>query len=804
MRTIVKKLAWCILLLFPIVPIKAEYVDNNKAGLVGQKRNSSIRLNKHRYLQLLNMRTKIMIVVILMSNTAFSQHNEIVTYIQSNNSITANFTLPSYQIIDTNTYDTYGINQYYKYIKIDDFGILDDIGFPELPQYSIDFAIPENASNITVTSSNLYYNSITLDRRIYPSQDDPEIGQSFTIDNNYYSTTGIQYSFKHQLSVPFSIFNQKGITLSILPFIYNPSINKLTVLKSGTFTITYSTLKSTTVNEYTSNSREEYLSQLFCNYSRTKSGAVHIGRYLIITPQAYENTLTYFANYKRNIGYAVTVVNTLTTGTTNTDIKNYIQNSYNNAGTRPDFVLLVGDINHIPASGGTQGDYEDPLTDLNYSLLSGDDYFADVFLGRWSVASTAQLQRIINKTIYMESNLHKMQKRAVFLSGGGGGENQFANTQQWVMDNTFEPEGWVCDSYFAVDGATRIDGLNALNNNYLFFIYRGHGYAPPSTGWPIPFKIINRDIDRSTNTLYPMGFSFSCFTNNFGALDYSGLTMTCFGEQWIRSERGGVSFFGATTDTYRHTNNVIEKKIFGEAFADEEQLAAMINLGMKRYWNRFWSWSNRIRTKRHMKSYNLLGDPSFNKSGNGCIQNFIFNQNETFNSGDSLTYHACNNIENTSSFVLNSDSRVSLIAGNSITLNPGFRAEAGSDFRAFIASCTNSTTLKSAKISNNQIETSLFLDSIKTAPLNLELTAYPNPFRDILTLRFKVKEKEEVVSLTISNQFGVVLMKPIDSKLYSEGIHYENISSADMPCGMYFYKIKIGEHQFSGKVLKID
>ena len=193
-----------------------------------------------------------------MCNTEFAQNNEIITYTQSSNSITVYFTLPAYQLVDTNTYALYGINQFYKYIKIDNFGIVDDIGFPELPQYSIDFAIPENASNITVTLSILEFN--------------------------------------HQLSEPLSIFNQKGITFSIFPFTYNPSINKLTVLKSGTFTITYSTFKYTTVNDYTSNSREDYLSQLFCNYPRTKSGAIHIGRYLIITPQTFENTLTYFAN----------------------------------------------------------------------------------------------------------------------------------------------------------------------------------------------------------------------------------------------------------------------------------------------------------------------------------------------------------------------------------------------------------------------------------------------------------------------------------------------------------------------------
>jgi len=50
MRKIVKKLAWCILLLFSLVPIKAEYVESKKASLVGQTRDRYKQLNKHRYL----------------------------------------------------------------------------------------------------------------------------------------------------------------------------------------------------------------------------------------------------------------------------------------------------------------------------------------------------------------------------------------------------------------------------------------------------------------------------------------------------------------------------------------------------------------------------------------------------------------------------------------------------------------------------------------------------------------------------------------------------------------------------------
>lgn len=132
------------------------------------------------------MKKIILIVVFLMCKTVFAQNNGIVTYSQSGNTITVNFTLPTYQLVDTNTYALYGINQFYKYIKIDNFGILDDIGFPEIPQYSIDFAIPENATNITVASSNFVTTMSTLYQKIYPSQEDYEISQSFTINNDYY------------------------------------------------------------------------------------------------------------------------------------------------------------------------------------------------------------------------------------------------------------------------------------------------------------------------------------------------------------------------------------------------------------------------------------------------------------------------------------------------------------------------------------------------------------------------------------------------------------------------------------------
>jgi len=89
------------------------------------------------------------------------------------------------------------------------------------------------------------------------------------------------------------------------------------------------------------------------------------GRYLVITAPEFETTLEPFVQYKQSIGFEVQVVSTQTTGKTNVSIKNYIQKLYDDVSTRPKFVLLVGDVAHIPAyQGNSSGKIKkDPITE---------------------------------------------------------------------------------------------------------------------------------------------------------------------------------------------------------------------------------------------------------------------------------------------------------------------------------------------------------------------------------------------------------------------------------------------------------
>jgi len=355
-----------------------------------------------------------------------------------------------------------------------------------------------------------------------------------------------------------------------------------------------------------------YLNNLFENYKIQESNAFYKGRYLMITPFEFESTLEYFANYKRNIGFDVCIVNTKTTGTTPEAIKNFIQNQYDNLSTRPTYILLAGDVDHIPAfEGDPSGTVKkNPITDLGYSLLEGNDFIADIFLGRFAVANINQLKNIINKTIFMEVNLHLLEKKAVFIAGDEKKgvwnksymTNVFKSGHEYVILNSFIPLGYLCLKLYKPDVKSVV---NALSNNPLFYFYAGHGNCTTFAGKS--FDMGNKEILSATNTIFPFVFSFACKTGNFA--------QTCIGKQFIRAQnKGAVAFFGSSVNSQTNTDKIMEKKMFGNSFKDEERLLSpMINLGMKRL-----AKTVGIRSKMKeitLKAYNLLGDPSLDMKG---------------------------------------------------------------------------------------------------------------------------------------------------------------------------------------------
>jgi hypothetical protein len=332
----------------------------------------------------------------------------------------------------------------------------------------------------------------------------------------------------------------------------------------------------------------------------------------MIVPPEFESTLDAFVKYKQSIGFDVNVVNTNTTGKKQVEIKNYIQTLYDKVSTRPDFVLLVGDVEFIPAFQGNHSGKvrKDPVTDLGYALLEGDDFFADLFLGRFPVSDTIQLKNMIDKTIFMETNMPLFDKKALLITGDEKKgvwnrtymKNSFKKVNKNIVKYGFIPMEY---DFEILDQPDKKKVMHALSKNPLFFIFSGHGSFTTFAGKTFEFE--NRDILTAQNTVFPVVFAFSCKTGNYA--------QSCIGKHFIRAkEKGSVAFFGSSVNTQTNSDPILAKKIFGKGFTkDAQYLSAIINLGMKHYYNA--PGVSKKKKEVYLKAFNLLGDPSLNIKG---------------------------------------------------------------------------------------------------------------------------------------------------------------------------------------------
>ena len=355
-----------------------------------------------------------------------------LTIIKEGTGYKISFELPEYQLNSV-----YAKGEQYLNLEIKDYGITNEVGLPCLPQASFNLFISYDEQMPSIDNILLSQEIQFLSYKIYPTQAPWEKNKSlgdrpFTINEEYYKTTGKANPPFVTISEPFIIAGVKGVMVTVYPFAYSPVENKLTMVKHGSFKINLQSSPSSSVMH--SVSFNEYLQSVFVNYEPTRFTPTN--NYLIITAPEYEATMGTFVTHKQNMGYNVLMVNTGTTGTTNTAIKTYIQTRYDNMSTRPEFVLLVGNVDKI--SGWTGIGEGTPYTDLNYAMLEGTDPYADVFLGRFSPSNTTQLSNTITKSIYMELNINGLTKKNIYCASNDN-YSITEGTHNFVIDSFLAP-----------------------------------------------------------------------------------------------------------------------------------------------------------------------------------------------------------------------------------------------------------------------------------------------------------------------------------------------------------------------------
>ncbi len=528
----------------------------------------------------------------LMITTLFAQP-EGISVVRTQNGYTVNFSLQQY---DFSSIIKEG-NEYVE-INIPGYGVTPDVGMPALPQISFNLFITSEEQKPTVSINSYNQSTQILDKKVYPKQmywsrERSLSERPFTINSDYYNSNGIEKPLV-SISEPFVIGGVSGVMATVFPFNYNPKENKLSITSSATFEINVNAELESSVNK--SAAYNEFLKNVLVGYQPTES--LLSMRYLIITAPTFEAGLASFINHKASQGFTVDVFNTTTTGTTTTAIKTFIQNRYNDLGTRPEFILLVGDVQHIPSWIGTgEGN---PNTDLNYAQLAGTDKFPDAFIGRYSVTTAQELQNALTKSIYMESYIATLAKKNVFMAS----TDNYAiteGTHNYVINTHFQPAGWNNLKLYTVTyNATTQQLIDALNANQRFAIYSGHG---GETSWADGPALSQSQVRSLTNTaIYPFVYSFACVTGSYHLAE-------SFGETWIRTTNGGSTFYGSSVNSYWDEDDILEKRLIDAMFL--EDLTRVTPMFDKAKFDLATHYGGVTPTVlRYMEMYNLMGDPS--------------------------------------------------------------------------------------------------------------------------------------------------------------------------------------------------
>ncbi|MFO7827111.1 MAG: C25 family cysteine peptidase [Bacteroidales bacterium] len=524
-----------------------------------------------------------------------------------------------------------------------------DQGNPDLPVVSRLIEIPFD-SDVEVLVLN--YDTETIDlndyqisKKIIPAQ--PSVNKStdpkdvpfyknreLYKKNSFYKKEIVQFQDKGYLR------NKHLGFIEISPFQYNPVTNTLKILRNIEIEISFVSNNTKNAGNF-----KRLQSPLFENLDlntinktteqeSTKALIEGPVKYVIVSDPMFEETLQPFIEWKTQKGFNVITAYTDNpdVGTTTSSIKNYLQDLYENPtdNVSPTFVLFVGDVDQIPAFDGSAGSH---VTDLYYCEYTGDN-LPEVFYGRFSANSVAELQPQIDKTLevekyqipnpsYLDNVVLVAGVDGTYAPTHGNGAIHYANNNY-----TNETNGITSYYYLYKDnsGVMSSDSPGASESikNYIsqgvsFSNYTAHCN---SNGWGDP-SFTNSDVPNMTNeNMYPLMIGNCCLSNKFDS--------NAFGEVLLRAEnKGAVGYIGGSNNTYwdedfwwavglgtvtvdptyEETGLGAYDKYFhlnGEAKEDwyitQGQMSVAGNLAVEA--------STSSRKKYYWEIYHLMGDPS--------------------------------------------------------------------------------------------------------------------------------------------------------------------------------------------------
>jgi len=427
-------------------------------------------------------------------------------------------------------------------------------GHPDLQKFSSSIIIPDdkNMSIEILSSEYIEYENIeiapskgNIPRMIDPVSIPYEFSDLYNLNNFYPQEIVV-------LNEPYILRDYRGQVVQFNPIQYNPITKILRVYTNIEIQLTSSQepalnpFNRTNELKKIDNEYKNIYTNHFLNFENENTRFEYLvdqGNMLIISDGYFMDTMQPLVDWKNKKGIQTEMVNVSDVGSSSSSISSFVENYYNDNGLT--FLLLVGDIAQIPSpivSGSA--------SDMSYGCINGNDFYAEVIVGRFSGSTPTQIATQVERAIeyerYPQYNVEWYDNALGVASNQGPG---FQN----MTDDDFNDFLWdsvlsdfTYDSYQGIydgSGGSDAQGITAINNGVSLINYTGHGSI---SSWGNGASLNTTQINQLTNNnKLPFVITVGCNVGEFNS------TNECYAEAWQRATNGGeptggIAHFGST------------------------------------------------------------------------------------------------------------------------------------------------------------------------------------------------------------------------------------------------------------------
>jgi len=384
----------------------------------------------------------------------------------------------------------------------------------------------------------------------------------------------------------------------INPLQYTATSGTLLIHERVLFRVTLPRGQSLDNRDANSGYEEQFISDLVRLPPPTSPPSeINSARMWIVTEQDYVESLTEWRAFKRACGIPTEIVLYSDVATSAAGLKSYLQSRYNDAESPPEYLLIVGDHQDVPAFYGVGSS----LTDHPYSCLAGNDFLSDIAVGRLPIGTVTQLSHWLNRALtYERDGQASLSNDATVFSSSV------------ALDPT---HGQRVHSLFMQSGlnSTRLQQpqtgalplfLSAINAQPLWTFYIGHGNA---TAWSsVAPHFTESSLPDIQDSRPAMVVSVACATADFDE------SQNCIAEEWTFDllSGGALCYVGATESTAFFYSDTIGLATLDAVFErGYTSIGKALDYGRLRCATAFPQSPGGL-TEETIQQFILLGDPS--------------------------------------------------------------------------------------------------------------------------------------------------------------------------------------------------